>query len=334
MIVVRSETHRRHHSLELDLSNDRALVGGPGPAEHVDRALDEQGTHKTIGPDAFGAELVDEVHDPEYVRFLAGAWTRWQAGAIRQRGLAFGWPARGSRPSPMPRSPTRLLLVCCRLFDQRRHLGGRARQRCHRRHGGTTGARRRVGGLRPLPTAGAHDEGFGVLLSQQRRHRRTAASFRGHAEVAVLDVDYHHGNGTQDIFYGNDDVHSAVSMAILRRNFPTFGPRRRTRRRSGHRTQSQPPAPQGTGRSVVRPLEQAIGWLNDSSPTALVVSLGLDTFVDDPISHFGSAAGLHPARRRLAAIELPTVLVMEGGYALATRPERGGRTLRFSPAAS
>ena len=56
--------------------------------------------------------------------------------------------------------------------------------------------------------------------------------------------------------------------------------------------------------------------LSTSSPTALVVSLGLDTFVDDPISHFRlQQPDFMRLGQRLAAIELPTVLVMEGGYA-------------------
>ena len=76
MIVVRSETHRRHHSLELDGATIVPSWESPDRAEHVDRALDEDAAHEMIGPEAFDAQLANEVHDPDYVRFLAEAWHR------------------------------------------------------------------------------------------------------------------------------------------------------------------------------------------------------------------------------------------------------------------
>ena len=79
------------------------------------------------------------------------------------------------------------------------------------------------------------------------------------------------------------------------------------------------PLPRGTeAETWFGTLDRAIDWLSTSSPMALVVSLGLDTFVDDPISHFRlQQPDFMRLGQRLAAIELPTVLVMEGGYATA-----------------
>ena len=93
IIVFHSETRRRHHSLELDGAPIAPSLVGHDRAEHVNRALDDEGAHETIDFDAF-----DEVHDLEYVRFLAGAWAHWRdEGHAAAGAMAFGWPARRFR---------------------------------------------------------------------------------------------------------------------------------------------------------------------------------------------------------------------------------------------
>ena len=139
--------------------------------------------------------------------------------------------------------------------------------------------------------------------------------------MAVLDVDYHHGNGTQDIFYERDDVRFCSIHGDPSEDFPYFlghADEHGAGRGTGHNRNL--PLPRGTeAETWFDTLEQAIGWLNDSAPTALVVSLGLDTFVDDPISHFRlQQPDFIRLGQRLAAIELPTVLVMEGVTPLST----------------
>jgi acetoin utilization deacetylase AcuC-like enzyme len=142
----------------------------------------------------------------------------------------------------------------------------------------------------------------------------------GHGEVALLDVDYHHGNGTQDIFYERDDVRVCSIHGDPLEEFPYFlghADEQGAGRGDGHNRNL--PLPRGTeAETWFGTLDRAIDWLSTSSPTALVVSLGLDTFVDDPISHFRlQQPDFMRLGQRLAAIELPTVLVMEGGYATA-----------------
>ncbi len=134
----------------------------------------------------------------------------------------------------------------------------------------------------------------------------------------MLDVDYHHGNGAQDIFYKRDDVRVCSIHGDPSEEFPHFlghADAHGAGRGEGHNRNL--PLPRGTeAETWFGTLDRAIDWMNTSSPTALIVSLGLGTFVDDPISHFRLQ---HPdfdsAGQCLAAIELPTVLVMEGGYA-------------------
>ncbi|MEO1233626.1 MAG: histone deacetylase family protein, partial [Myxococcota bacterium] len=146
----------------------------------------------------------------------------------------------------------------------------------------------------------------------------------GRSEVALLDVDYQHGNGTQDIFYGRADVRVANIHADPRYEFPYF---------LGHVEEVGTGVGVGHNRNLPLPLgteserwfvalEEALNWLGATKPEALVVSLGLDTFEEDPISHFRlRREDFARIGRRLAEVDLPTVMVLEGGYATA---ELGG----------
>lgn len=324
MIVVRSETHRRHHSIELDGATIVPSWESPDRAEHIDRALDDEGGHETIGPDAFDAELVNEVHDPDYVRFLAGAWARWQAGGHTAAGaMAFGWPARRFRDVRPATLEAQLgyysFAADCSIsegtWEAVRDSAAIA----------DTAARRVLRGA-PVVFARCRPPGHHAMKDQFGGYcylnNAAIAAQRlrsgGHTEVAVLDVDYHHGNGTQDIFYERDDVRVCNIHGDPSEEFPYFlghADEHGAGRGDGHNCNL--PLPRGTeAETWFGTLDRAIDWLSTSAPTALIVSLGLDTFVGDPISHFRLH---HPdfsrLGKRLAAIELPTVLVMEGGYA-------------------
>ena len=94
MRVVRSEVHRRHHCLELSGTTLVPSWESPERAAHVDAALD-RGVHDIVEPSSFDRALVDSVHDPAYVDFLASAWDRWRSeGNSAPAAMAFGWPAR------------------------------------------------------------------------------------------------------------------------------------------------------------------------------------------------------------------------------------------------
>ncbi len=142
----------------------------------------------------------------------------------------------------------------------------------------------------------------------------------GHTELAVLDVDYHHGNGTQDVFYERRDVRVVSIHADPKEEFPYFlGHADETGSGPGEGHNRNLPLPRGTeSEAWFAALDDAIDWLERPSPTAMVVSLGLDTYEDDPISHFRLRRDdFDRLGRRLASIGLPTVLVLEGGYATA-----------------
>jgi acetoin utilization deacetylase AcuC-like enzyme len=147
-----------------------------------------------------------------------------------------------------------------------------------------------------------------------------AAGFRvqGHRRVAVLDVDYHHGNGTQSIFYRRSDVLFVSLHADPREEYPFYlGHADETGAGPGEGYNLNFPLSRGAGVDTwFGALEQACARVVACESEALVVSLGLDTFADDPLGTF-ALRGTDYLRlgRRLAALRLPTVFILEGGYA-------------------
>ncbi len=138
-----------------------------------------------------------------------------------------------------------------------------------------------------------------------------------HARVAVLDVDVHHGNGTQGIFYERADVLTVSIHADPANYYPYFW---------GHAHEAG--AGEGDGFNLNLPLslgsadapwlaagDTALARIAAFAPTALVVALGLDASESDPLQGLKvTAAGFHAMAEKIARLSLPTVLVQEGGY--------------------
>ena len=137
--------------------------------------------------------------------------------------------------------------------------------------------------------------------------------------VAILDIDYHHGNGTQDIFYARGDVLFASIHADPRTDYPFFwGHKDETGEGDGEGATLNLPLPRGTDLGAYLPaLDAALARIAGFAPELLVISYGADTFIGDPISQFRIETADYAAiARRIAGLGLPTLVVMEGGYAL------------------
>lgn len=141
----------------------------------------------------------------------------------------------------------------------------------------------------------------------------------GHERVAVIDVDAHHGNGTQAVFWERADVrYGSLHVDPAAGWFPhVFGHAAETGAGAGVGTTRNLPLPEGTGDG---PWVEAVAALADwaSDCTALVVSLGVDAAGDDPESPLQvTADGFRAAGAVLGGLGVPSVLVQEGGYDLA-----------------
>jgi acetoin utilization deacetylase AcuC-like enzyme len=145
----------------------------------------------------------------------------------------------------------------------------------------------------------------------------------GAAKVAVLDVDFHHGNGTQDIFYRRGDVFTASLHGDPIQAFPYF---------LGHADEEGEAAGEGANRNYPMPrgtswdawsaaLADALSRIKAFGAEAIVVSLGVDTYERDPISFFKlTSDDFIRMGAMIASMGLPVLTCMEGGYGV---PEIG-----------
>ncbi len=135
--------------------------------------------------------------------------------------------------------------------------------------------------------------------------------------LAILDIDYHHGNGTQSIFYNDADVLFCSLHAHPDDDYPYFwGDIDERGQGPGEGTNFNWPLPKTTDdASYLATLEQALETIQGFSPRFLVVSVGFDIVKSDPVGCFEvTTQGLHEIGRRIANLNIPTILVQEGGY--------------------
>jgi acetoin utilization deacetylase AcuC-like enzyme len=140
---------------------------------------------------------------------------------------------------------------------------------------------------------------------------------RQHARVAVLDVDVHHGNGTQGIFFERDDVLTVSIHADPSLYYPYFwGHAHETGTGKGHGYNLNLPLPLGSpDRPWLDAGDKALARIREFAPTALVVALGLDASESNPLQGLKvTGAGFYAMAENIARLGLPTVLVQEGGY--------------------
>lgn len=143
-------------------------------------------------------------------------------------------------------------------------------------------------------------------------------------KVGILDIDFHAGNGTQEIFYDRSDVFVVSIHADPAREYPRFaGFEEEVGSGAGEGYHKNFPLPAGIGDSgYLSTLEEALLLLTDFSPGYLVVSAGMDIYEDDPLGDFKvTKKGIQEIGIIISELSLPTLIVMEGGYHLPTLGE-------------
>ncbi len=146
-----------------------------------------------------------------------------------------------------------------------------------------------------------------------------AHQFSLHGRTALFDIDFHHGNGTQDIFYARPDVLTVSIHGHPDHSFPYFsGFAGETGEGPGLGfNQNFPLAPNTSDEAYLKTFERAIGRIERFRPDLLVVSLGLDVLKGDPTGTFLlSVEALRAVGKRLAELNVPLLVVQEGGYNL------------------
>jgi acetoin utilization deacetylase AcuC-like enzyme len=162
------------------------------------------------------------------------------------------------------------------------------------------------------------------------RHLQGDASVR----VAIVDIDYHHGNGTQEIFYADPTVLFCSLHADPDEEYPYFwGSAAELGSGAGLGANRNWPLPAGADdEAYLQTLDEALAAVAAFRPEFLVISAGFDLVQGDPSATSGgfdvTVDGLEQAGRRLAALAVPTVVVQEGGYQIERLGEMAVRFLR------
>ena len=268
-----------------------------------------------------GASAIEAIHDPGYLTFLQTVWARRdELSGIEDEILTghFARPQMHRRPSGL------LALLGYHLADTSTAIRagtweavyasaqvaveaaeialrtGRAYALC--RPPGHHAYRECAGGFCYLNNTAIAAEHI----------RRTTGG-----RVAILDIDVHHGNGTQGMFYDRSDVVTVSIHADPANYFPFYaGYADEAGTGAGAGFNRNLPLPIGTGDGPWRDaIEAGLAFVVAQNPDALVVALGLDASAEDPIGAFKvTSAGFADAARTIAAAGVPTLIVQEGGY--------------------
>lgn len=297
----------------------------PSRLDYIHARLTEVGLGPITAPDTFGMEPILAVHDAEYVDFLQTAWDRWQAAGFQGEAIASTWPARRmvqARPFGIDGQLGYYALAAETSITQ-----GTWQAALSSAHVALTGAERLRNGARgcfalcrPPGHHAAKDFYGGYCFFNNAAIAAQHLRDTGMTRVAILDVDFHHGNGTQDIFYDRADVLFISLHGTPEEAFPYFlGYANEIGSGAGEGFTLNLPIPRGTGFDVWRSaLAIALERIADYAPEALIVSLGVDTFETDPISFFKlKSPDFITMGADIADAGLPTLFVMEGGYDIA-----------------
>jgi acetoin utilization deacetylase AcuC-like enzyme len=264
------------------------------------------------------------VHPPAYLDFLKAAFADWKAAGRPGDASGYVWPVVGRRPLDLDRIDARLgrysLDASTPIAEGTWESAYWSAQTALSALAALLGGERAAFALcRPPGHHAGADYMGGYCYLNNAAVAAEAARSAGLGRVAVLDIDYHHGNGTQDVFLARGDVFFASLHADPRTDYPFFwGHEDETGIGEGEGATLNLPLPRGTAiRDYEVALDHALAAIDRFGAKLLVCSFGADTFSGDPISFFAlETADYATLARRIASLGLPTLVVMEGGYAV------------------
>jgi acetoin utilization deacetylase AcuC-like enzyme len=329
MLALHSPAHELHAPAHEFFRGERVpCFESPQRAGFVLDALRSRG-HVLREPSVDSRPLLARVHAARYLAFLESAWSQWTAlapGNADLQPFPSVWPVRTLRSDVEPQNfIARLGLYS--MDNGTPMVAGTWAAAKAGADAAATAAALVLGGERAVfcatrpPGHHAGSDFMGGYCFLNNAAVAAEGLLAGGCErVAILDVDFHHGNGTQSIYYERADVLFASLHGDPRSEYPFYlGHADEVGAGAGHGCNLNLPLPAGTAADPwFSALEQACAWIARHRPQALVVSLGLDTYAGDPISNFRlETQDYARLGARLAQLGLPTVFVLEGGYAAA-----------------
>lgn len=328
MKIFYSDTHELH-APPFEVFDGGVRVPyfeSPDRARRILSALHKTPWAEVLPPREFGLEPILTVHDLAYVEFLASAWEEWQASeqdpitaGDRLALLPATFALRGQqhRPDSLLGKAGYYMMDLSAPIVEGTWRAARSAADCALSAAEEVAAGERAAFALARPPghhAGrSHCAGYCYLNNAAI----AAQSLSRAGKVAVLDIDYHAGNGTQDIFFARPDVLTVSIHADPAWEYPYFAGYADERGMDeGLGFHHNFPLPAGTDDiSYLSALVSALKVLRGFSPERLVVSAGMDIYASDPLGRIRvSTPGIGEIGRRIAALGLPTVIILEGGY--------------------
>ena len=311
ILMVVNDQHEIHHVRE------RGYVESPARVRVIEDELLKTGLFRTRKPRHFGDAPIRAVHAGGYCDYLERVCEKVPPG---RSVYPYVFPIR-NKARPPRELPLRAGYYCIDTFtplNRNAYLAARRGIDCT-----LTCADEILKGTANLAYAlvrppGHHAERrvFGGFCYFNNA-AVAAQKLSGHGTVAVLDLDYHHGNGTQDIFFERPDVLTVSIHGHPRFAYPYFsGFAEETGEGAGKGYNLNLPLPEKAGGPLyAENMEKALKRIRAFSPGFLVVCLGLDTAKNDPTGSWTlSGKDFENSGRNVGRLNLPTLVVQEGGY--------------------
>ncbi len=334
--VVWTDRHRLHEpGGEIWVGVRTPGTELPERAERILEALVAEGA-RVVEAEPHDDAAVLAVHDPELLEYLEGAWAEWERAGLdadpgQDRVVPYLFPDPRLFSGFEPATATSIAARAGQFAYDTMTLVG---------PGTWEAARAAVDAALTAADLVAGGEPAAYALCRPPGHHATRSCFGGScylnsaaaaaarlrerlgAPVAVVDVDAHHGNGTQAIFYDDPEVLvGSVHVDPGAGWFPHFlGFGSEAGRGPGAgANRNLPLAPRAGDAAWLEAVVELTAFARDGGARGLVVALGVDAAAADPESPLAvSTEGYRAAGRALGATGLPTVVVQEGGYDLAT----------------
>jgi acetoin utilization deacetylase AcuC-like enzyme/ribosomal protein S18 acetylase RimI-like enzyme len=312
--LIVNDRHDIHHV------NERGYVESPVRVKSILKVIEPSGLFAAIKPRPFPEKHLHAVHDEDFVGYLKRACAEVPAGKAL---YPYIFPIRNkTRP---PKEPSVLSgYYCIDTFtpiNANAYLAARRSVDC-----ALTAAREILDGrriayalIRP-PGHHAERRSFGGFC--YFNNNAIAAQYLcAHGKVAILDVDYHHGNGGQDIFYRRSDVLTVSIHGHPRFAYPYFcGFEEERGDGEGEGFNLNIPLPEAVdGEKYRKALARALRRIEEFQPQFLIVGLGLDPAKGDPTGSWSlTMKDFAENGRMIGALGLPLVVIQEGGYRTQT----------------
>jgi acetoin utilization deacetylase AcuC-like enzyme/GNAT superfamily N-acetyltransferase len=314
IVLVVNERHDIHHV------RDRGYVEAPVRIRVIRKELDPSGLFREVAPRHFAESNILAVHDRGYVEYFKRVCKGLPPG---KSVYPYVFPLRNHARPPKELS-VRAGYYCMDTFTP---LNSNA----------LVAAVRGVDCALTAADAVLHGERLAYALVRPPGHHAERAAFGGfcyfnnnaiaanflssHGRVAILDIDYHHGNGQQSIFYERDDVLTLSIHGHPRFAYPYFSgfPEETGAGRGEGYNWNFPLPEKADGSRHGATLAKALAKIAQFEPKFLIVALGLDTAKGDPTGTWSlKAPDFRANGRRIGATRLRTVVIQEGGYRTRT----------------